>query len=1159
MMIVVFFSLVSLEAADLDGRDYAVELTAGIATSPPEIRLAWRPNATGSGYIISRKSLAQKNWTEIARLDGQSAGFIDRNVQIGIGYEYQVIRESTLDYKAYGYIYSGINLPVVDDRGIIILLTERNLAQALELELSRLEFDLIGDGWSVERHTVSSTNSPVEVKTLIQSIYAKNPGRTRALLLFGHVPVAYAGNIMPDGHDIHHGAWPADVFYADVDGAWTDGTVDTREAEQPRNWNVPGDGKFDQSEPPSEVELQTGRVDFSNLTCFLNKTPARSEIDLARGYLDKNHRFRTGLIPVARRAIIFDRLESKTAEPIAAAAWRNFAPFVGGEIERIADFEYFPRVSSGTYLWSGVCAGGSYTHSDHVGTSDAFALNNANVVFTTFLGSFYGDWDVESAFLRSALGGNGALLTTVYSGQPQWIFHPMALGETIGYSARITQDNGTNGVYAPHNNGAGEVHVALIGDPSLRAHPIPQVKNLTGQMEGSSMVLSWQPPEVEGFAGVLIYRAASPKGPYQRLTPDPVAGSRISIFNPDAGGTFMVKAVALTRSPSGSYYNASVGTLYPDPLADLVTTVPAVPENLAARATGPSSIMLTWVSASANNNGFNIQRWNPATFEFEDLANLAPDGFSYEDRALPAGGSYTYRICAYNQAGPSAFSNEATASTLSASAEFVGLDTNTRGNWIGRYGRETYIIPGLHEELPPFVSLTVSNLLVYKRGLEDVDTRAVQLTDSESRSANCWVSGGTTMAFHFNFTDDKVHQLGIYTASWGTNKPVLKLHVVDASSGTVLDERTLQDVDNGVHIVYNVRRQLSVQITPPSFFTNVEVYAFFIDPVAVAPVQIDPSGGSFPGRTQINMTTPSAGSEIFYTLDGTEPTRQSQRFNGPFWLRNGGSVKARAFKDGYQDSPLTQAEFQNSLINLAAFVSDDPGSGGNWPARYGKEGYWVTKGGKSIPLYAEVSVEDVSEWSWTDIFAEGDARAPFLEREGPNRQASAWYAKDSFTVDLGVFDTRMHTVSFYFVDYDRGNRAQTVELLDTEGNVRDKFLIQNFGDGRYLTLAVQGQLRVRVKNSGGANALLSGIFFDAAPEALSSPKPVPLTELASVNGRMSFNLAVFPGQRVCTDLSTDLIQWRCYSTNLATGTSLQIGVQLDEFEKGQFFRTHFVP
>src|SRR5207253_1848922 len=88
-----------------------------------------------------------------------------------------------------------------------------------------------------------------------------------------HVPVPYSGKINPDGHSDHVGAWPADVYYGDIDGNWTDTTVDFTQSTRPpsdaadnlRLTNRPGDGKFDQDQIPSAVELEVGRVDLANM------------------------------------------------------------------------------------------------------------------------------------------------------------------------------------------------------------------------------------------------------------------------------------------------------------------------------------------------------------------------------------------------------------------------------------------------------------------------------------------------------------------------------------------------------------------------------------------------------------------------------------------------------------------------------------------------------------------------------------------------------------------------------------------------------------------------------------------------------------------------------------------------------------------------------
>src|SRR5437762_840004 len=134
----------------------------------------------------------------------------------------------------------------------------------LATELTRLQQDLTGDGWTVIRKDVSRTATVASVKSLIKAEYDADRANVKAVFLFGHVPVPRSGDINPDGHDNHKGAWAADTYYADMDGAWTDSTVNDTSAERADNYNTPGDGRFDQSEIPSDLELAVGRVDLSN-------------------------------------------------------------------------------------------------------------------------------------------------------------------------------------------------------------------------------------------------------------------------------------------------------------------------------------------------------------------------------------------------------------------------------------------------------------------------------------------------------------------------------------------------------------------------------------------------------------------------------------------------------------------------------------------------------------------------------------------------------------------------------------------------------------------------------------------------------------------------------------------------------------------------------
>ena len=91
-------------------------------------------------------------------------------------------------------------LPLVENRGKLVLVVDDTVASPLSAELSTLTKDLIGDGWTVLRRDVSRSATPPSVKAVIKAEYNADPTNVKAVFLFGHVPVPYSGNIVPDGH-----------------------------------------------------------------------------------------------------------------------------------------------------------------------------------------------------------------------------------------------------------------------------------------------------------------------------------------------------------------------------------------------------------------------------------------------------------------------------------------------------------------------------------------------------------------------------------------------------------------------------------------------------------------------------------------------------------------------------------------------------------------------------------------------------------------------------------------------------------------------------------------------------------------------------------------------------------------------------------------------
>ena len=537
--------------------DYAVPVTAVTQTSPNRITLSWPATPTATGYTVSRKLKEATAWSAPTSLPGTAINYIDSGVTGGFGYEYRVVKTApsgTTSYKAYGYIYAGINLAPVTSRGGIVLLVDSTHAASLSNELTRLEWDLVGDGWSVLRHDVARNDSIQSIKNLITADY--NTANAKALFILGHVPVPYSGEINPDGHPDHLGAWPADAWYGDMDGTWTDTTVNNTVASDPRNDNVPGDGKFDQDLMASTIELQVGRVDFYNLPAF-----ALSELELLRQYLDKDHWFRHNSIPAQRRAIIDDNFGGFDGEAFAANGWRVFAPLLGPTNTIAADWltTFCPRPSPPNpqpFLWGYGCGAGSYTSAGGVATTTDLATNDPQVVFTMMFGSYFGDWDSQNNFLRAQIATPSYTLTSAWAGRPYWIFHHTAMGETIGYSTRLTQNNA--GTLYAANYCANWVHIALMGDPSLRLHSVSPPTALSAWPDDVGVFLSWtaSPDAIDGYR---IFRAPSIAGPYTNLTTSTLSATTYLDTQGTATSVYLVRAIKLEQTPSGTYHNLSQG------------------------------------------------------------------------------------------------------------------------------------------------------------------------------------------------------------------------------------------------------------------------------------------------------------------------------------------------------------------------------------------------------------------------------------------------------------------------------------------------------------------------------------------------------------------------------------------------------------------------
>ena len=77
----------------------------------------------------------------------------------------------------------------------------------------------------------------------------------------------------------------------------------------------------------------------------------------------------------------------------------------------------------------------------------------------------------------------------------------------------------------------------------------------------------------------------------------------------------------------------------------------------------------------------------------------------------------------------------------------------------------------------------------------------------------------------------------------------------------------------------------------------------------VAAPTLSPNGGTFSGSKTVTITCATEGAKIYYTTDGTEPTKESTFYEGALTLTATTTVKAIAIKDGMVDSAVATATF----------------------------------------------------------------------------------------------------------------------------------------------------------------------------------------------------------------------------------------------------------
>lgn len=177
------------------------------------------------------------------------------------------------------------------------------------------------------------------------------------------------------------------------------------------------------------------------------------------------------------------------------------------------------------------------------------------------------------------------------------------------------------------------------------------------------------------------------------------------------GVSWAQAGIASANSTTWTNYSLAAGTTYwyrvraydgllngePSNVASAATFAPpSAPANLTATTVDASTIRLTWVDTSTNEQGFKIEASTDGS-AWTQLGITSANATSYNASRLTPSTQYAFRVRAYEGTTNGDFSNVATASTLdapSAPANLAGEPRNTTSiklTWTNTSTAQTYV------------------------------------------------------------------------------------------------------------------------------------------------------------------------------------------------------------------------------------------------------------------------------------------------------------------------------------------------------------------------------------------------------------------------------------------------------------------------------------
>jgi fibronectin type 3 domain-containing protein len=625
-------------------------------------------------------------------------------------------------------------------------------------------------------------------------------------------------------------------------------------------------------------------------------------------------------------------------------------------------------------------------------------------------------------------------------------------------------------------------------------------------VDGQGVTLTWIDTS-ENATGFTIERQTGESGGYEQIAEVDANFSHYTDSAVNLETTYFYRVGTIDSSGDLAYSNEAsattrnVSTEDDSGVSDLSATrsisvvvsaesVPNSPQPLSAVLLDVQQVELLWSRASDNEMGVTliIERKTGESGSYEQIAALDANVTDYIDSGVALATTYFYRVGTSGPSGDFAYSNPTSVTTGNIAAEDDSDGDNVSdAEWVwpivlfenvpkDPQALSAVPLDDQHVELvwSPASDNEMYFIFIIERSTNEPG--GYEQIASVGANVSSYIDVGLLSGTHYSY---RVRASSPFGDSDYSNE-------ASATTGS----NTSED-NSGDGVAAGAGSAASAGTVASGLHSPQNLSALLLDAQQVALSWMDTSDNET-GFTIERRTGDSADYVQIATVGADVPSYS----DGALLPGTAYSYRVRAINAfGHSDysneaSATTSALPPQGLASASAhFVALDTATQGTWKGSYGADGYSMINEAAKYPDYAQLTANASTAWIWASSSSDGRA----LQKESlSDRVAACWYSPSTFTVDLDLIDKQPHRAAFYCVDWNAGDRVQTIEVLDAStGAVLDSQTLSSFGEGAYLVWNLQGSVQIRFSRVAGENAVLSGIFFDAVGEPPVSEPPAP--------------------------------------------------------------------